>query len=94
MLNRPLVTWLMPTLNGMPYVRETLASITGQTYRNHLILAWDNGSTDGTLEELRRWIPAHLPGRIVTGARPGRRNRRRTPQSVNANLLLAARASN
>lgn len=67
MSNLPLVTWLMPTLNGMPYVRETLASIAGQTYRDHRILAWDNGSTDGTLEELRRWIPAHLPGRIATG---------------------------
>ena len=30
------------------------------------MLVWDNGSTDGTLEELRRWIPSRLPGRIIT----------------------------
>ncbi len=51
----------------MPYLREALASVAGQTYKNHIILAWDNGSTDGSVEELRRWIPAVIPGRIVTG---------------------------
>ena len=60
------VTWLLPVKNGMPFLPETLASIQAQTYRDWEILAWDNGSTDGTIEELRRWIPARLPGRIVT----------------------------
>lgn len=57
----------MPVRNGMPYLRETLASIAGQTYKNQSILVWDNGSTDGSLQELRRWIPSHIPGRIITG---------------------------
>src|SRR5438552_5677499 len=59
------VTWLMPVKNGMPYLSETLASIEAQTYRDWEILVWDNGSTDGTLDELRRWIPSRLPGRII-----------------------------
>jgi glycosyltransferase involved in cell wall biosynthesis len=59
------VTWLMPVKNGMPYLPETLASIETQTYRNWEVLIWDNGSTDGTLDELRRWIPSRLPGRLV-----------------------------
>jgi glycosyltransferase involved in cell wall biosynthesis len=59
------VTWLMPIRNGMPYLPEALASIEAQTYRNWEILVWDNGSTDGTLEELRHWIPSRLPGRVI-----------------------------
>jgi len=55
----------MPVKNGMPYLPETLASIETQTYRNWEMLVWDNGSTDGTLDELRRWIPSRLPGRII-----------------------------
>jgi glycosyltransferase involved in cell wall biosynthesis len=60
------VTWLMPVRNGMPYLPLTLEAIAGQSYRNHKIIVWDNGSTDGTLEELRRWIPARIPGRVVS----------------------------
>lgn len=60
------VTWLLPIKNGMPYLTETLASIESQTYPHWQILAWDNGSTDGTVEELHRWIPARLPGTVVT----------------------------
>jgi len=60
------VTWIMPVKNGMPYLPLTLQSIANQTYTNHSIIVWENGSTDGTLEELRRWIPARIPGVIVT----------------------------
>ncbi len=59
------VTWLLPVKNGMPYLPETLESLASQTYKNFQILAWDNGSTDGTLEELMRWIPARLRGRVI-----------------------------
>ena len=59
------VTWILPVRDGMPYLRETLASIEAQTYRDWEVFAWVNGSADGTLEELQRWIPSRLPGRIV-----------------------------
>jgi glycosyltransferase involved in cell wall biosynthesis len=62
----PKVTWLLAVRNGMPFLRETLASIEKQTYSNWEIIVWDNGSTDGTVEELRQWIPARLPGRVIT----------------------------
>ena len=61
------VTWLLPVKNGMPYLPETLASIEAQTYSNWEVLVWDNGSTDGTVEELQKWIPSFLPGRVITG---------------------------
>lgn len=62
------VTWLMPVLNGMPYLPQTLESIERQTHRQWELYVWDNGSTDGTVEELHRWIPARLPGRVFTGS--------------------------
>lgn len=61
-----LVTWLLPVKNGMPYLSKTLASIENQTYKNWEILVWDNGSTDNTLEELKKWIPSRLPGKIIS----------------------------
>lgn len=62
------VTWLLPVRNGMPFLTEALASVEAQTYTNWEIIAWVNGSDDGTLEELQRWIPSRLPGRIVADA--------------------------
>lgn len=49
----------------MPYLLSTLESIASQTYRPFKIIAWDNGSTDETVTELRRWIPHRIPGSIV-----------------------------
>jgi len=58
------VTWLMPILNGMPYLPEALESLRTQTYGKAEVLVWDNGSTDGTLEVLDQWIPHKIPGRV------------------------------
>jgi glycosyltransferase involved in cell wall biosynthesis len=61
----PNVTWLLPVKNGMPFLTQTLQSIAAQTYEDWEVLAWDNGSNDGTLEELQGWIPKLLPGKVV-----------------------------
>ncbi|MCF7785117.1 MAG: glycosyltransferase [Prosthecobacter sp.] len=58
---------LIPILNGAPFLEEALVSLEQQTHRDFEVLVWDNGSTDGTLEILDRWIPARLPGRIYRG---------------------------
>lgn len=42
----PEVTIIVPIYNGSPYLRETLASLLSQTFRNFELLAIDDGSTD------------------------------------------------
>ena len=64
----PLVTWIMPVRNGMPFISKTLESIAAQTYPHHRIVVWDNGSTDGTQDELRRWIPERIAGELFLDA--------------------------
>jgi glycosyltransferase involved in cell wall biosynthesis len=62
----PPVTWIMPVRNGMPFVRATLESIARQKYEPFRMIAWDNGSTDGTQRELHAWIPGRIAGEVVT----------------------------
>ena len=62
-----LVTVIVPVLNAMPYLTEALASLEAQTFKDFEVCLWDNGSTDGSIEEAQRWIPARLRGRVVTG---------------------------
>jgi glycosyltransferase involved in cell wall biosynthesis len=60
------LTVIIPALNAMPYLPEALASLQAQTFRDFEVILWDNGSTDGTVEEAKRWIPDRLPGRVVS----------------------------
>jgi len=60
------VTWLLPVKDASAYLTQTLASLASQTFKDFAVLAWDNGSIDGTPELLSSWIPSRLPGRIVT----------------------------
>lgn len=52
----PLVSVVMPTLNGEKYIRDALYSVCNQNYKNFELLICDAGSTDATLatiEDLR-----------------------------------------
>jgi glycosyltransferase involved in cell wall biosynthesis len=49
---RPLVSVVVCTKNGMPYVREAMASLERQTYRHYEVIVQDAESTDGTAEFL------------------------------------------
>lgn len=48
----PLVTVLIPTYNSGDYLKESLQSVLDQSYKKIEILIIDDGSTDGTLENL------------------------------------------
>ncbi|HXK03381.1 MAG TPA: glycosyltransferase [Verrucomicrobiae bacterium] len=61
--------------NDMPLVAETLRNLTRQA-RPMVLVAFDNASTDGTLEEIRKYtdrvhhVPAgaYVPGRVLNQA--------------------------
>lgn len=67
---------LMATYNGGLYIRNQILSIIGQTYQDWKLIIHDDGSTDNTLDEIRRF--AKIDTRIqiiddgVTGLGPGR----------------------
>ena len=62
-----MITVIIPIFNAMPYLPEALASLEAQTFKEFEVCLWDNGSTDGSLEEAQRWIPGRLRGRVVSG---------------------------
>ena len=69
MTSAPAVSWLITVKNGMPYLRETLQSIAGQSFSHYEVLVWLVDSCDETEAELASWIPNRLPGQISRAAR-------------------------
>jgi GT2 family glycosyltransferase len=57
-MEAPLVSVIIITWNRREDVLETIQSIYDQAYRNFEVIVVDNGSTDGTVEALRRAYPA------------------------------------
>lgn len=51
--NRPLVSIVLATKNGLPYVKNTISSLLEQTYKNFELIVQDGVSTDGTAEYLQ-----------------------------------------
>ncbi len=61
-MNDPLVTVLMPAYNARRYIKQAVNSVLRQTFRDFELLVYDDASTDGTREILRRF--ASLDGRL------------------------------
>ena len=51
----PLVSILMPNYNYGQYIGEAIESVLNQTYQNFEIVICDDGSTDNSLEVIRRY---------------------------------------
>lgn len=69
----PRVTWLLPVRNAEQHLESTLISIAEQDYPEHAhtVYVWDDGSTDGTADLLRKWIGREVQGRIIGTERIG-----------------------
>lgn len=60
--NSPTISVMMPTFNAIHYVDSAVLSVMSQTYPNWELLAYDDGSEDGTYERMKFW--AQLDERI------------------------------
>ena len=63
-MNDPKISVIMATFNCEKTVEKAIDSILAQTYENWVMIICDDGSTDGTLEILRRYEREH-PGKFV-----------------------------
>lgn len=69
------VSVVMAIHNGLPYVREALSSVLSQTFKDLVVFAVDDGSTDGSLDYLRQVSDPRLRVIALTtrgGAGPAR----------------------
>lgn len=51
----PLISVVIPSFNKVKYIQSTLDSIINQSYRNFEVIIQDGGSTDGTLEIIKKY---------------------------------------
>ena len=61
----PLVSVIIPVYNVEPYLRECLESVFKQTYRHIEIIAVNDGSTDNSLEILKKFAQQHDNMKII-----------------------------
>jgi glycosyltransferase involved in cell wall biosynthesis len=54
-MNTPLVSIIIPLFNKESYISQTIESVTTQTYKNMEIIVINDGSTDGSLEVVRKY---------------------------------------
>ena len=63
-MKQPWLSVVMPTYNGARYVQSALESVVAQEVGDFEFIAVDDGSTDGTLDLLRRYCD-RLPMMVV-----------------------------
>ncbi len=71
-MEEPPVSIVLRSFNEAWALRSTLAALKTQAYRNWELIAFDSGSTDGSVEILRAARPAHLIQMLPHEYRPGR----------------------
>jgi len=61
---KPKISVIMPVLNGERYIGEAIESIVAQTYRDYELIVVNDGSTDGTCEQVNRFAE-RIPIKII-----------------------------
>ncbi|HRJ74253.1 MAG TPA: glycosyltransferase, partial [Terrimicrobiaceae bacterium] len=68
-MNSPSVTVLMTVFNARPYLSASVRSILDQSFRDLEFLIIDDGSTDGSTDELRAWAQRDPRVRVIANTR-------------------------
>ncbi len=68
-MNSPAVTVLMTVFNARPYLSASVRSILDQSFRDFEFLIIDDGSTDGSGDDLRAWAQKDPRVRVMANAR-------------------------
>lgn len=68
----PLVSIILRSFNEAWALRETLPALAAQHYRNWELIAFDSGSTDGSVDLIRAAQPRHFVQMCPHEYRPGR----------------------
>jgi rhamnosyltransferase len=71
-MEEPPVSIVLRSYNEAWALRSTLAALKDQTCRNWELIVFDSGSTDGSVDMIRRAAPAHLVQMLPHEYRPGR----------------------
>ncbi len=56
-ITNPFISVVIANLNGEKYLRDCLDSLSAQTFRDFEVIVVDNGSTDGSLNLIKRHYP-------------------------------------
>ena len=67
----PTVSVVMPVYNTEPYLTDSVGSILGQTFHDLELICVDDGSSDGSLEILRRYERADARVHVITLSQSG-----------------------
>jgi rhamnosyltransferase len=71
-MEEPFVSIVLRSFNEGWALRSTLDALKAQTHRNWELIAFDSGSTDGSVEIIRAARPAHFVQMLPHEYRPGR----------------------
>jgi len=71
-MEEPRISIVLRSFNEGWALRSTLAALKAQDYRNWELIAFDSGSSDGSVEMIRQAKPAHFVQMLPHEYRPGR----------------------
>ena len=72
------ISVIMPCYNTEQYVEETLKSVLNQSFKDYEIICLNDGSTDGTLEILKRYQQSYPNIRVISSENHGSAYQRNT----------------
>ncbi|WP_165054757.1 MULTISPECIES: glycosyltransferase family 2 protein [unclassified Adlercreutzia] len=65
------VSVIIPVYNALPYLEQALESVRVQTYTNLQVICVNDGSTDGSLETIKRFVEADSRFQLIDQANQG-----------------------